>query len=76
MKNNNLKQALIRLYENKDFELVVVNEFFEKSINRIVLNEDLDNSKVLEQLKARQVLKEFFEQIINSDIIDDVETTN
>ena len=75
MNNNDLKQALLRLYENKDFELVIVNEFFEKSINRIVLNEDLDNNKVLEQLKSRQVLKEFFEEVVNSDIIDDVETT-
>jgi len=69
-----LKQSLNNLFQNQDFVNVIVNEYMENRAKELVLNEDLNNEVVIQKLKSIQDLKQFFDEIVNSDIIDNDET--
>jgi vacuolar-type H+-ATPase subunit F/Vma7 len=60
-----LRESLKRLFENDDFKLVIIDEYLGSNIRDIVLQEDLYEPRVLDELKARQSLRMFFEKILN-----------
>ena len=58
-------QHLTKLYGNKSFQELILKEFIDQSILNIVLEENVDSSGVIDQLKARQILTQFFSGIIS-----------
>jgi hypothetical protein len=50
-----------RLLSNEDF-LFFLDHYLYKETTEIVLNDDLDNNKVIEMLKAKQYLKYYLDK--------------
>jgi hypothetical protein len=58
-------EAVSRLYENKDFQEIVLNDFINQDIVDIVLRENVSSEAVQSELKARKILINYFYDIIN-----------
>jgi len=67
------RDAIFRLLENEDFKEFVVDKYLGTDIKDIVFNEDLDNKAVIDKLKARQNLRAYFDELINSATITEEE---
>jgi len=60
------KESIFRLLENEDFKEIIIDRYLGSDIQDIVFNEDLDNERVKDKLKARQNLRAYFDELINS----------
>jgi hypothetical protein len=58
-------EAMTRLYDNKDFQELVLNDFINQGIVDITLQENIASDVVLDQLKARKILHKYFYDIID-----------
>jgi hypothetical protein len=58
-------EAMTRLYDNKDFQELVLNDFINQGIVDITLQENIASEAVLDQLKARKILYKYFYDIID-----------
>jgi hypothetical protein len=58
-------EAMTRLYDNKDFQELVLNGFINQGILDITLQENIASEAVLDQLKARKILYKYFYDIID-----------
>jgi len=67
------RDAIFRLLENEEFKELIVDRYLGSDIKDIVFNEDLDNKAVIDKLKARQNLRAYFDELINSATITEEE---
>jgi len=67
------KEMLENLLENEYFNEIFYKLFFDESLRDIIYNGNIDSKEVRDQIKARQILKNFFDNISTYDII--TETT-
>ncbi len=67
------KETIFRLLENEDFKEIIIDKYLGSDIKDIVFNEDLDNKVVIDKLKARQNLRAYFDELINSATISEEE---
>jgi hypothetical protein len=58
-------EAMTRLYDNKDFQMLILDDFINQGILTTALNENIDSTAVLDQLKARKILFEYCYGIID-----------
>jgi hypothetical protein len=58
-------EAMSRLYDNKDFQELVLNDFITQGIVDITLQENIASEAVLDQLKTRKILHKYFYDIID-----------
>jgi hypothetical protein len=58
--------AVDRLYHNKDFQMIVLDDFVNQGILDVALRENVSSEAVQAQLKARKILIDYFYDIINS----------
>jgi len=65
-----------RLLNNEDFVFLFLENFLKKDIERIVLYDVLDNNDVITELKARQIFKQFIDNCLNYDKINEKEETD
>jgi hypothetical protein len=54
-----IRQSIINLLENKDFKLVIIDEYLNNSLRELVLGDNLNEPAVIDELKARQSLNNF-----------------
>jgi len=67
------RETILKLLENEDFKEVIIDKYLGSDIKDIVFNEDLDNKAVIDKLKARQNLRAYFDELINSATISEEE---
>jgi hypothetical protein len=56
--------AVTKLYANKEFQELILEEFINNSIHSMVLTENVDSEAVRDELKARRILNDFLYRII------------
>lgn len=59
------KQTIFKLLDNENFKEIIIDKYLGSDIKDIVFNEDLDNDKIKDKLKARQELRNFLDELIN-----------
>jgi UTP-glucose-1-phosphate uridylyltransferase len=50
---------------NKDFVDLIITDFIENGIKHYVLTESVDNDKIRDELKARKILKDYIELVLD-----------
>ena len=71
-----MQERMKRLLNNEDFVFLFLENFLKKDIERIVLYDVLDNNDVITELKARQIFKQFIDNCLNYDKINEKEETD
>ena len=59
-------EAVDRLYHNKDFQMIVLEDFVNQGILDLTLREGVQSEAVQIKLQARKILIDYFYDIINS----------
>ncbi len=67
------KQLVQNLYQNKDFQELILGEFIDSGIHSIVMTENVDSRPIQDLLNARRILHEFLYDIINEAEIAEIE---
>jgi hypothetical protein len=57
-------KAVTKLYSNKEFQELILQEFIDQDILRLTLEDNVDSDSVRDQLKARSILNKYFYDII------------
>jgi len=57
-------KAVTRLYGNKDFQELILEEFVDKGIHNLVMTENVDSEGIRDLLKARKILHDWLYDII------------
>jgi len=65
--------AVTRLYANKDFQELIIDEFITNGIHNLVLTDNVDSDSTRDQLKARRILYQFLYDIIQEAEIANIE---
>jgi hypothetical protein len=58
-------EAMTRLYSNKDFQTLILDDFINQGILTTTLTENIASEVVLDQLKARKILYQYCYDIID-----------
>lgn len=58
-------EMLTELYGRKEFVELILLGFIDSGINTLCLEEDVDNEKVRDNLKARKILNDYLSGIMN-----------
>jgi UTP-glucose-1-phosphate uridylyltransferase len=56
-----------RLINNKDFVDLIIKDYIENGIKHYVLTENVDNDKIRDELKARKILKDYIELVLDEE---------
>jgi len=59
-------KRMVKLLESDDFQELIVNGFIRSGIQEQTLSQNLDNSKTIDELKARQILHNYIFGIIST----------
>jgi hypothetical protein len=62
-----------RLINNDDFKVLFMEEFLEIGLKEQVYNQSLDEKETIDQLKARQIFRNFIEHMLDYDKINQME---
>jgi len=62
----NKANKMVKLLENEDFQELIINDFINNGSINNVIEQNLDNSKTIDELKARQILHKYLFAIITT----------
>jgi len=60
-------QKMKQLIQNPDFVELILEDFINNGIINLCLTEDVGSDKVKEELKARKILKDYIEQVLDEE---------
>lgn len=63
------KQMLITLMNSKEFKEIILKDFLDDSLKEVIYNNNIDNDNTRSEVKARQILRRYFENILDYDSI-------
>lgn len=63
------KQMLITLMNSKEFKEIILKDFLDVSLKEVIYNNNIDNDNTRAEVKARQILRRYFENILDYDSI-------
>ncbi len=67
------KQLVQNLYQNKDFQELILGEFIDSGIHNLCMTENVSNIAIQEELKARKCLSDWMYGIIDEAEIAEIE---
>ena len=53
-----------KLYTIEEFQKLIITDFIDSGIHRLVLNENVSSESIQDELKARSILNKYFYDII------------
>jgi len=67
-----MKEKLEKLLKNKEFIEVIINGFLGTDVFNQIFYQPIDSNETIDKLKAKQILKNYLDEITGYDIIEKI----